>query len=114
MQKIVDISKYINAEKPCITLFGKTYEVKNDKKTMLLMAELQRRTSENPENSEDADEKIIRLLLGETAGEEICNIVNEMPNYAENQRAVLLNIMALATGQGYEELEARFQRRTRE
>ena len=42
-QKIVDISKYINNDAPQMVLFGKTYTVKNDKKTVLLLDDLQMR-----------------------------------------------------------------------
>ena len=40
-QKVVDISKYINNDAPQMVLFGKTYTVKNDKKTVLALNDLQ-------------------------------------------------------------------------
>ena len=61
-QKIVDISKYINNDAPQMVLFGKTYTIKNDKKTVLLLNEIQSKDSEN------ADEKIIELLVGKEDG----------------------------------------------
>lgn len=103
-QKIVDISKYINNDAPQMILFGKTYTVKNDKKTILLLSELQSR------NDEDADEKIIKLLVGAEAGAEICEIINKNANYNENAKIIMLNLLALATGQDYEVLEERFQK----
>ena len=106
-QKIVDISKYINNDAPQMVLFGKTYTVKNDKKTILLMNALQNETGENQEN---AEEKIISLLVGKENAEEICKIINESPNYNENAKAIMLNLMALATGQEYEVLEERFRK----
>ena len=102
-QKIVDISKYINNDAPQMVLFGKTYTVKNDKKTILLMNKLQK-------ESENADEAIISLLVGKENAEEICNIINNNPNYSENAKVILLNLMALATGQEYEVLEERFRK----
>lgn len=102
-QKIVDISKYINNDAPQMVLFGKTYTVKNDKKTILLLNELQ------SNGSEDADEKIIKLLVGKEDGAEICRIINESSNYNENAKIIMLNLLALATGQEYEALEERFQ-----
>ena len=102
-QKIVDISKYINNDAPQMVLFGKTYTVKNDKITILLLNELQNK------ESEDADEKIIKLLVGKEAGEDICKIINESANYNENAKIIMLNLLALATGQDYEVLEERFQ-----
>ena len=102
-QKIVDISKYINNDAPQMVLFGKTYTVKNDKKTILLLNELQ------SNGSEDADEKIIKLLVGKEDGAEICRIINESSNYNENAKIIMLNLLALATGQDYEALEERFQ-----
>ena len=90
-QKVVDISKYIN----------------NDKKTVLLLNELQRKAQEKQENNDD---KIIELLVGKEDGKEICRIINESANYAENAKVIMLNLLALATGQPYEELEKRFQK----
>lgn len=102
-QKIVDISKYINNDAPQMVLFGKTYTVKNDKKTILLMNELQK-------GADNTDEKIISLLVGKENAKEICNIIDENPNYNENAKTILLNLMALATGQEYEVLEERFRK----
>ena len=106
-QKIVDISKYINNDAPQMVLFGKTYTVKNDKKTVLLLDELQRKSQADGEN---ADDKIIELLVGKEDGKEICRIINESANYAENAKVIVLNLLALATGQTYEDLEARFRK----
>lgn len=106
-QKIVDISKYINNDAPQMVLFGKTYTVKNDKKTVLLLDELQRKSQAEGEN---ADDKIIELLVGKEDGKEICKIINESANYAENAKVIVLNLLALATGQAYEDLEARFRK----
>ena len=106
-QKIVDISKYINNDAPQMVLFGKTYTVKNDKKTVLLLDELQRKSQAEGEN---ADDKIIELLVGKEDGKEICRIINESANYAENAKVIVLNLLALATGQTYEDLETRFRK----
>ena len=106
-QKIVDISKYINNDAPQMVLFGKTYTVKNDKKTVLLLDELQRKSQAEGEN---ADDKIIELLVGKEDGKEICRIINESANYAENAKVIMLNLLSLATGQKYEDLEERFQK----
>ena len=106
-QKVVDISKYINNDAPQMVLFGKTYTVNNDKKTVLLLEELQKKAQEKGENTDD---KIIELLVGKEDGKEICRIINESANYAENAKIIMLNLLALATGQKYEELDARFQK----
>lgn len=106
-QKIVDISKYINNDAPQMVLFGKTYTVKNDKKTVLLLNEVQAKAEEN---GLDVDEKIIEILVGKQNAKEICKIINENSNYSENAKVVLLNLMALATGQEYEVLEERFRK----
>ena len=106
-QKIVDISKYINNDAPQMVLFGKTYTVKNDKKTVLALNDLQLIAEVNGEN---ADEKIIELLVGKEEAKEICKIINESANYSENAKVIMLNLLALATGQKYEDLEARFQK----
>ena len=106
-QKIVDISKYINNDAPQMVLFGKTYTVKNDKKTVLALNDLQLKAEVNGEN---ADEKIIELLVGKEDAKEICKIINESANYSENAKVIMLNLLALATGQKYEDLDARFQK----
>ena len=106
-QKIVDISKYINNDAPQMVLFGKTYTVNNDKKTVLLLEELQKKAQEKGENTDD---KIIELLVGKEDGKEICRIINESANYAENAKIIMLNLLALATGESYEDIEARFQK----
>ncbi len=106
-QKIVDISKYINNDAPQMVLFGKTYTVKNDKKTVMSLNDLQLKAEVNGEN---ADEKIIELLVGKEDAKEICKIINESANYSENAKVIMLNLLALATGQKYEDLEARFQK----
>jgi hypothetical protein len=106
-QKVVDISKYINNDAPQMVLFGKTYTVNNDKKTVLLLNQIQQKAEEN---GLDADEKIIELLVGKENSKEICKIINESSNYSENTKVIVLNLLALATGQSYEELEARFRK----
>ena len=106
-QKIVDISKYINNDAPQMVLFGKTYTVKNDKATVMSLNDLQLKAEVNGEN---ADEKIIELLVGKEDAKEICKIINESSNYSENAKVIVLNLLALATGQKYEDLEARFQK----
>lgn len=107
MKKTVDISKYINNDAPEMVLFGKTYTVKNDKETVLMLNEIQAKAQANNLN---ADEKIIELLIGEENAKEICDIINKNPNYSDNAKVVLLNLLALATGQDYEVLEERFRK----
>lgn len=106
-QKVVDISKYINNDAPQMVLFGKTYTVKNDKNTVMSLNDLQLKAEVNGEN---ADEEIIELLVGKEEAKEICKIINESANYSENAKVIMLNLLALATGQKYEDLEARFQK----
>lgn len=106
-QKVVDISKYINNDAPQMVLFGKTYTVQNDKKTVLALNDLQLKAEVNGEN---ADEKIIELLVGNEGAKEICKIINESANYSENAKVIMLNLLSLATGQEYEDLEERFQK----
>lgn len=106
-QKVVDISKYINNDAPQMVLFGKTYTVKNDKNTVMSLNDLQLKAEVNGEN---ADDKIIELLVGKEDAKDICKIINESSNYSENAKVIVLNLLALATGQKYEDLEARFQK----
>ena len=107
MQKVIDISKYINNDAPQMVLFGKTYTIKNDKNTVMSLNDLQRKAEVNGEN---ADEKIIELLVGKEEAKEICKIINESANYSENAKVIMLNLLALATGQKYEDLEERFRK----
>lgn len=106
-QKVVDISKYINNDAPQMVLFGKTYTVKNDKNTVMSLNDLQMKAETDGLN---VDDKIIELLVGKEDAKEICKIINESSNYSENAKVILLNLLALATGQKYEDLEARFQK----
>ena len=106
-QKIVDISKYINNDAPQMVLYGKTYTVKSDKATVMSLNDLQLKAEVNGEN---ADEKIIELLVGKEDAKEICKIINESANYSKNAKAIMLHLLSLATGQEYEDLEARFQK----
>ena len=106
-QKVVDISKYINNDAPQMVLFGKTYTVKNDKNTVMSLNDLQMKAEIDGVN---VDDKIIELLVGKEDAKEICKIINESSNYSENAKVILLNLLALATGQKYEDLEERFQK----
>ena len=106
-QKVVDISKYINNDAPQMVLFGKTYTVQNDKNTVLALNDLQLKAEIDGVN---VDDKIIELLVGKEDAKDICKIINESSNYSENAKVIVLNLLALATGQKYEDLEARFQK----
>ena len=106
-QKVVDISKYINNDAPQMVLFGKTYTVQNDKNTVMSLNDLQMKAEIDGVN---VDDKIIELLVGKEDAKEICKIINESSNYSENAKVIVLNLLALATGQKYEDLEARFQK----
>ena len=106
-QKLVDISKYINNDAPQMVLFGKTYTVKNDKNTVMSLNDLQMKAEIDGVN---VDDKIIELLVGKEDAKDICKIINESSNYSENAKVIVLNLLALATGQKYEDLEERFQK----
>ena len=106
-QKVIDISKYINNDAPQMVLFGKTYTVQNDKNTVMSLNDLQMKAEIDGVN---VDDKIIELLVGKEDAKDICKIINESSNYSENAKVIVLNLLALATGQKYEDLEARFQK----
>ena len=106
-QKVVDISKYINNDAPQMVLFGKTYTIKNDKNTVMSLNDLQMKAEIDGVN---VDDEIIELLVGKEDAKDICKIINESSNYSENAKVIVLNLLALATGQKYEDLEARFQK----
>ena len=77
----------------------------------MLLEELQKKAQEKGENTDD---KIIELLVGKEDGKEICRIINESANYAENAKIIMLNLLALATGESYEDIEARFQKASKQ
>lgn len=101
MAKHIDISAKITLEKPTVTFCGKTYEVNNGKNTMLL---LQQYMGEGHGSLEMVDHTV-KLLLGEKAAKEI----DKMDLPMDALKTVYLAVMAAASGEDYEEAEARFQ-----
>lgn len=101
MAKHIDISAKITMEKPTVAFAGKTYEVNNGKNTMLLLQQYMNGEHDNLE----AVDHTIKLLLGEKAAGEIDKL--DLPMDA--LRTVYIAIMAAASGEDYEEAEARFR-----
>ena len=102
MAKHIDISAKITLERPTVTFCGKTYEVNNGKNNMLL---LQQYMSEEHGDIEMLF-RAIDTLLGKKASEEIDKL--DLP--LDALETVYLAVMAAASGEDYEEAEARFRK----
>ena len=102
MAKHIDISSRITLEKPTVTFCGKTYEVNNTKNTMLL---LQQYMSEDHGDIETVG-RTLEMLLGKDAAAELDAL--NLP--LDEIKTVFIAVMAAASGEDYEEAEARFQK----
>lgn len=100
MAKHIDISAKITMEKPTVTFCGKTYEVNNGKNNMLLV---QQYLGEEHGDIEMLF-RVVEMLLGKKASEEIDKL--DLP--LDALKTVYLAVMAAASGEDYEEAEARF------
>lgn len=104
---MIDISMKISNEKPKIKIAeGKIYEVNNSKNNILLMDQKIRNKKSNEIELMD---EIIKQLLGEEAFEEINAMNLPMSAY----KAIYIGVTAAASGESYEEVEARFQKKTK-
>lgn len=102
MAKHIDISSRITMERPTVTFCGKTYEVNNGKNTMLL---LQQYMSEDHGDIETVG-RTLEMLLGKDAAAELDAL--NLP--LDEIKTVFIAVMAAASGEDYEEAEARFQK----
>lgn len=102
MAKHIDISSRITMERPTVTFCGKTYEVNNTKNTMLL---LQQYMSEDHGDIETVG-RTLEMLLGKDAAAELDAL--NLP--LDEIKTVFIAVMAAASGEDYEEAEARFQK----
>lgn len=104
MAKVIDISAKLTNERPTLKLGeGKVYEIDNRKNTVLIMNQKMEKSDLN--NLEEVDE-ILELLIGKEAVKEINEMNLPFPDYL----TIFIGVMAGATGEEYETIEARFRR----
>lgn len=102
MAKHIDISAKITCERPSVTFGGKTYEINNGKNNMLLLQQYMGEDHGDLEMLFHA----LEVLLGKGAMAEIDAL--DLP--LDEVKTVYLAVMAAASGEDYEEAEARFQK----
>ena len=95
----------LNFEKKTVVFVEKEYTLKTDHKTGLLLQELQR------EAPEDANEKMVGLILGEKQADELFAELEAegkaegAENYTENINVVIFGLMSVLYGRPYEDFE---------
>lgn len=104
MAKIIDITDKIKNEKKQVKFFEKVYDVDDSKNTVTEAMAVFEDENMNDRNRVDA---VMSLLIGEEA----VNDFSKLPY--EDYRVAFFAVMALATGQSYEDTENSF-RSTRE
>lgn len=92
----------LNFNKKTVVFVEKEYTLKTDHKTGLLLQELQR------EAPEDANEKIVKLILGENQAKHLFDELekagkeNGSENYMENINVVIFGLMSVLYDKPYE------------
>lgn len=96
----IDLSKYYDAQKPTITVFGKAYEVDDDHKKVLGFFQMRQKVKDD----EDSFQKILSYVLvdGEKAAEEILSHKMSFSFLSK----IVEGVTACMTGQSIEALEA--------
>lgn len=104
------IQRKLNVENRYTDLFadalGKTFRVKTDHKTMLIIQSLFKKKNA----SEADDEKAMKLLLGESAWAEIKEYLESQENYINNLQVTQIEIYSIAMNLSFEEMARRFQK----
>ena len=104
MAKVYDLTGKISNEKPIIKIGDKEFNVNDNHKTVILVqAELEKKTETEAFNF------VFEKLLGEDAAKEI----DEMDLSFGNVKTLFLAVMAAASGEELETIEARFQQATK-
>lgn len=100
---VTDFRSKLNFEPKQVQFIEKVYNLKTDHKTGLLLQELLRR------DEADADEKMLKLVLGEKQFnelmEELESTGNEKGsvNYTENMQAIIFGTMSVLYNKPYED-----------
>ena len=104
MAKVYDLTAKIGNEKPIIKIGDKEFKVNDGHKTVILVqAELEKK----PEH--EAFDFVFEKLLGKEAKEEI----DDMDLSFSEAKTLFLAVMAAASGEELETVEARFQQATK-
>lgn len=107
MAKVIDISSKLTSERPKLKLAeGKEFEIDNRKNTVLIVEEKLRST--NLEEIRQVDE-VLELLLGKDAVKEI----NKMDLTFADYQTIFIAVMAGASNEDFEVVEARFRESTK-
>ena len=104
MAKVYDLTAKIDNERPIIKIGEKEFKVNDNHKTVILVqAELQKKSET------EAFDFVFEKLLGEEAAKEI----EKMDLSFSNVKTLFLAVMAAASGEELETIEARFQQATK-
>ena len=104
MAKVYDLTGKISNEKPIIKIGDKEFKVNDNHKTVILVqAELEKKSET------EAIDFVIEKLLGAEAAKEI----DAMNLSFANTKTLFLAVMAAASGEELETIEARFQQATK-
>lgn len=100
MAKVYDLTGKIDNEKPVIKIGDKEFKVNdNHKLVILVQANLEKKSDQ------DAFNFVFEQLLGEDSAKEI----EDMGLSFKNTKTLFLAVMAAASGEELETVEARFQ-----
>lgn len=103
MAKTIDISAKLTSERPKLKLAeGKEYEIDNRKNTILT---LDQKVEELNLNELKNVDEVLKLLLGEKAVKDI----NEMDLSFFDYQTIFIAVLAGATGEDFDVVEARFR-----
>lgn len=103
---VVDFRNKLNFEQKQVQFMENVYTLKSDHKTGLLLQELFKQ-----EATEETDEKMLKLVLGEKQYNELLKELEDTgaekgaENYTENMQAIIFGIMSVLYNKPYEEFE---------
>lgn len=103
---VADFRSKLNFEPKQVQFVEKTYTLKTDHKTGLLLQELYKNMDED-----GAEEKILKLTLGEKQYEELMQELEEAGekngafNYTENMQVIVIAVISVLYNQPYETFE---------
>jgi hypothetical protein len=101
MSKVYDITSKIELEKPVVKIGEKVFEVNDDFKVVM--------SAQSAVGKESDQTKVFDTVFTKLLGEKQAKELDEMHLSAGNVKTVFLAVMAAATGEELETVEARFQ-----
>lgn len=103
MSKVYDLTAKIDNEKPVIKFCGKEFKVNDNHKLVILV-----QTELEKKKDSEAFEFVFEKMLGKEAKKEI----DGMDLSFSAIKTLYIAVMAAASGEEFEKVEARFQRAT--